>query len=372
MMEQSNDDWLLRLAHADYAIYGYGKIGKEAERELHGLSLRYICDRSFEGNNCLRGGDITPVELFQISEEKRPVVLICASEVNRTVIRRVLGKFGWIYGWNMFYYHEFMRDVYSWLRMILQQKIYLPILTFSVTGYCSLRCRKCSLKMPYQDHPKHRDLSEACDDLAKAFFKVDFSKEISIVGGEPLLWPYLVEFLDVLYSRYHMQYQSARVLTNGTVPLSSELIACLKRNGVMLEVTHYPNAVNEEQYASIIEICRREDILYRVIDHPYWFDFGLTPEDAQDGNGKAIYLGCDSLCRGVYDGKLVYCFPGYFSGLAYGFSDAKQGLDLDRATKQEIFRYYYGCDTQRVPAYCRYCRGFSTAPRIPVAEQMES
>ncbi|WP_196598142.1 radical SAM protein [Pectinatus frisingensis] len=359
----------LRLARADYAIYGYGKIGHEAIQLLKGVSLKYICDKEYISDSQLDNKYISPINLCSLTTIERPIVLICASEVNRMAIHRTLHIFGYRYGYDIFYYEEFMLYWYPKILMELEHQLYVPMVSFSVTDFCSLRCKKCSIKAPYQEHKQHRTLKSVMEDTKKIFSQIDYTREISVVGGEPLLWPSLIPYLDFLAENYSNHYMMAKIISNGSLPLSEELAICLKRNGIIYEETRYPETVSGKLYKRNIEFCKKMGICYIEVYHPFWYDFGLRP-DCISQDALLTFLGCDSLCRGVYKNRLIYCFPGYLSGRNLRFSTEEEGLSLENITKEEVFCYYYGQDWKYLPKYCKYCNGFSTAPHIPVAEQL--
>ena len=248
----------------------------------------------------------------------------------------------------------------------------VPTITFSCTDFCTLRCKECSLKIPYEknENKRHKSLQELQDETKSFFDKFDYTEEYALVGGEVLLWPHLREYLDWLHEDYSSQYGWARIVSNSTQKLTEDVLRALARNDITFEITVYDGAVPEERREANKSLCDEHGVRYREIKHPYWFDFGLKQDTfRKDRDNELFFAECESLCRGVEDNKLVYCLPGYFSARRAGI-DGKNGSISLASSKEELYAFYYGLFPDEFPGYCCYCQGFSSAPHIPVAEQL--
>ncbi len=315
---------------------------------------------------------ISPKEFFQNYSSKNVYVVVCVGPEHELSIRNTLSKYGFRWGVDAFPWLEFEDRHHGFFAMRDSGYLWAPVITFSCTDFCTLRCRNCSLKIPYQENATrhHKSLEELKTETENFFKKFDYVEEYALVGGEVLLWPYLCEYLDWVFEKFSSQYGWARIVSNSTQKLSENVLKTLAKDNVMFEITVYKDVVPEEKRSINKSLCEEYGVKYREIEHSHWFDFGLKPETLQKNRDNSLFFAeCESLCRGVEDNQLIYCLPGYFSAMRGHISRERRGLSLD-ASKKELYEYYYGMFTKDYPAYCDYCLGFVRAPIIPVAEQL--
>ena len=200
-----------------------------------------------------------------------------------------------------------------------------------------------------------------------------YCDEIAFIGGEALLWPPLIPYLRELREKYAHQYGAARVLTNGTIPLTPELLDAFASNQVVLELTIYPAAVPKENADQIEKLCCDRGVDLQKICHEGWHDFGLRNGKRHlDGDNLDVYRNCSSLCRGVCEGQYIYCTSGYFHANALFFSTEYGTIPLQGVTKETFYKFHYGlCDN--APKYCEFCNGWiGNEKECPVAEQLDT
>jgi hypothetical protein len=358
-------------------VWGCGELGTKAIQQILGIPIDVFVDKNSGIRKIFTQKTekrvISPQKFFETFAPGSCFVVVCASLRNEENIRKILFKRGFLFGVDMLYLDDFMNNCYSFFAMYVYNFLHVPIVTFSVTDYCTLRCKECSLKIPYraENKKRHRTLLEVQKDTSLFFKKVDYTEEVSIVGGEPLLWPELSKYLRWLYENYSQQYRQARIISNGTILLTPEIQRCLKENKILYELTVYPGVVHQNKIYDNEQICEKNNITYRKIDHPFWFDFGLREKNYHPQiDNQMLFEECDSLCRGVDNGQMIYCFPGYFSAKTMNFPVDKGAILLDEMAKFDLYNFYYGIFANEHPCYCEYCNGFSNAPKIPVAEQI--
>lgn len=104
-----------------------------------------------------------------------------------------------------------------------------------LTDKCNLKCRHC-----YEGERKtvteweYRELLAVIDELDKTFKKWNVDGEISLVGGEPVMYPYLSDLL--YYIRKKRFITRIAILTNGTF-ISDELKQAILDTKVAVQIS---------------------------------------------------------------------------------------------------------------------------------------
>ena len=100
---------------------------------------------------------------------------------------------------------------------------------------CNLKCRHCyDWKNPVTSLTFKQNLV-VLDNFALFLKKMEMDGEISLTGGEPLLYDRLIELID--YTKSQDVYIKPYVLTNGTISPKAELLECLVRNDVGVQIS---------------------------------------------------------------------------------------------------------------------------------------
>lgn len=313
---------------------------------------------------------ITPDVFFRECDARECVVFVCAFEKSTSEIIKELEEHGYQYPDSIVMYQEIIgKDHYRFIAEKLDY-IHVLITSFFVTDFCTLRCKECSLSMPYRKEKRSKSLEEMRSETELYFSRIDYTDEVTIVGGEPLLWKELENYILWLTDRFSSQYGQVRVITNGTIQLSEKLQDVLLENNVMVEMTYYPD-IHPNFTQENIEICNKRGIAYKKICHDFWMDFAIRSGNYHaDRDNKAFFQKCDSLCRGVDGENLIYCTPGYFSAVAFDIPYDKGVISMKNTTKMQLYDFYH-TKMEDYPKYCGYCNGYSTSKHIPVAEQIE-
>lgn len=361
-----------KIQQKKFVFWGCGKLGEHAIKNVKGLCIEFFVDKKSEEMKEFFGKRvISPKQFLSKLYEEKYIVIVCASGDNSISIKKQLFVNDFVYGLNVFDYDDFFQNYYRLFSLELKSFLHLEEITFSVTNYCTLKCKDCSFKNPYEKKKVHQSLDSMKNNIEAFFHKIDYIDRVAIVGGECLLWTELVILLNWINDNYCSRYTELRVVSNGTILLSKAVQKCFLENNILFEMTIYPTVDNV-----IIEknetICIEKSILYKKIEHEYWLDFGLTKENKYfNRDERQFFFECNSLCRGVIDEKLIYCMPGYLSGRILGFSVEKGYINLSVVNKKDIYKFYKGV-ADEIPAYCKYCNGFSNAPKINVGEQLKS
>ncbi len=127
------------------------------------------------------------------------------------------------------------------------QKIYSPAVTFEnnelhllkvaliATHRCTLKCKLCAERTPYYTSRYHPSLEEIKQELTAYFSIVDYTMKLEISGGEVFVRNDLDELFEFLL-QFKKQFGRARIITNGTLPISDNVCSTLLKFGNQLDV----------------------------------------------------------------------------------------------------------------------------------------
>ena len=118
-------------------------------------------------------------------------------------------------------------------------KLYLARTDLSMTEYCNLRCKNCNMLMPYFKHPKHRDLEQLKEDIDTYFNWVDQVQVFNLLGGEPFLYPHVLELTKYLCENYRNRIDQVVFFSNGTLIPSEELLKLMREYEIEVQVSDY-------------------------------------------------------------------------------------------------------------------------------------
>lgn len=128
--------------------------------------------------------------------------------------------------------------------------IAIQVLNVQVTSRCTLDCIHCGQqtgvtkrKFPekYKDYPLDRVKRDV--DLVTA--NVDVIGAVSLIGGEPLLYPHIAEVIKHCLSKENIAIIS--ITTNGVCNISSEVIECMKNPRIKLNFSNYTASLGERE-----------------------------------------------------------------------------------------------------------------------------
>lgn len=117
--------------------------------------------------------------------------------------------------------------------------MYINRVDISVTNRCTLNCEGCNMLMSYYCNPQDRKLDEIKRDLDAFFEWVDTVEDMNLLGGEPLLYPELVEVLQYIQNNYRDKIVDIYMFTNGMCNLSEELLDISQKMDVIYDVSDY-------------------------------------------------------------------------------------------------------------------------------------
>ena len=261
-------------------------------------------------------------------------------------------------------------------------RIHLDRVEIFTTSYCTLNCKKCIAYIPFFKKRGHIPLKVLIRDLDLLFEKVDFIYKLKILGGEGLLYPHLVDYIEYLFEHYSGRVSSVRIGTNATVIPSQGVLDVCRRFNVMMDVSDYALAIPEKcRLDEVLSLLDKQGVGYAVKrTGEAWLDMGFpdnSPIFSSETEKVDHFHKCAMFCRDFHDGKLYYCCSN-FAAVHSGLFPVNENDYLDfrgEISKKEILEYEVGFSPLGRTTFCGVCRGCSVeanSTHIPVAEQMES
>lgn len=260
----------------------------------------------------------------------------------------------------------------------LKRKFLVNRLRVMVTSRCSLRCKECSVFVPYVQHPQDDSWEQIISDIKTFLDAVSALQEVELWGGEPLLHPNLPEIITALANEPRIHQIS--VITNGTILPDEKLIKSLKTDPrIIFRISCYGALSSKLKEAE--GLMQENHIRCEIINYKTWYKnseikvLNETDEELRkkfnccmEGNGIAVWRG-----------KLCFCatLPFLLEAGAFPESDENyydiRRTDLERTQMiAGIYQYAERANTDRYIDACRYCTGKTStnfSQVMPVAEQ---
>lgn len=394
------------LEKPDFSVYsgklvlwGAGKIGSVTAHVLKqkGIkALAFVDTAASKQGTKFCGLDIISPEVFFRKYADSHLII---TTVDRTEVIAKLGERGfsnWHDAWPLLMEFDFedyseqnqmymARMIDYYFRTVarelkLKDKFLVHRLRVMVTSRCSLRCKECSVFIPYL-HKQHDDNWEQIISDIKIFLDaVKEIQEIELFGGEPLLYPDLSKILSALKNEPRVKQIS--VITNGTILPDQRLIQALENDKrTIYRMSSYGNLSPKiEETASIL---KAHNIRHEIIDYKTWYKNSEVKRLNETDEELRKKFNCCMEGSGLvyWCGKIYFCttLPFLLEENVFPQSDDNfYNIRNDTLSYQEkveeIFRYVQRSNTDNYIDACRYCTGKSTAnfkQSVPVAEQIK-
>ncbi len=358
-----------------YILWGAGAEGIAFEKKYGDrINIKYFAD----SDTAKQGSRINGREVkspHALAEKKGDTVVIISTAGYFKVIEERLISYGYEHYTDYVYNSEFIPI----FEKNQNDKIALWHVNQHITDFCTLRCKDCSVFIPYIENPEKTSLEKVKRDADLLFEKVDFVQEYHIIGGEPMLHAELAEIVAYIGGKYREKIECFAIATNGTILAKEALLKVCTEHNVTFVVSDYENShsFNKESKAKLLHRQLTErGIACAYADKIRWYDFGNPKETnfkLNESELKNRFSECRSLNRILHDGKLYYCHH-QFGGLLANLTPSEKGecIDLETAEKQEILEFGLGHTHKAYLEFCNRCRGYDgiNTDFIPSAEQL--
>lgn len=349
-----------------FYIWGAGTAGQSLLRQLREspLSFRGFIDSNPEKQNHSFCG--LPVFAPDTLEWNNRLKVILASLDYPDGMEQYLQTLGKEENTDYFFSNVFL----SLYKMKQSGQLYLHHVNINITDQCTLRCRDCSLLIPYYKTKKQYPLPEVLDGINKLFQIVDYVQEVHLIGGEPLLYPELSELISEIGKQYRHKIGEFAIATNGTITPSREICQAAQKHKVFFTISDYtgsPAFSGRVNIPALLQHLELNSVEYRLGNKSMWFDFNTSLEDSSASitEPSAIYQDKFQKCffrnRGLYLNKLYYC-PHQYGVLRAGINtdDSEAYIDLDSSAvdKINLLQFELGFLPRGYLLQCRQCNGY--------------
>lgn len=359
----------------EYILFG---VGRNLELYRRCLKNKINVAYAVDNNKNIQGTIIdgirveSPEKLKNIKENQKILILtgsICS-------VREQLAKMNKVEYKDYFYIRDFI-PAFFWEK---ENKVVLTDTSFLITFLCTLKCKYCSLRIPCSKGNKHRSIDELKLDLDLYFKSVDFVYNFKVMGGEPTMSPYLLELLEYIGQKYRSRIGDIKLVTNATVPLSSEVLKLIKETGIIVEVNDYSEFVNYnttvDEYINKLKELDIEYVSYRTTKNDKWVYFGDPSKriSIEETVIRKQFYDCAYYSRGLVNGKLYYCtINAALAELKMIPIDGNDYLDLKKVKKtNEFFEFEMGNLKKGYCTLCEFCNGDYDVNQVllPAGEQL--
>ncbi len=247
-------------------------------------------------------------------------------------------------------------------------KICLGRTIVSLTTYCTLNCKNCNMLTPYNKNKRMYDLGFLKQDVQLLLDKVDFVSNFVVVGGEPLLYKQLPEYMEYIGENYKSKIGNIQIITNGMLIPSEKLITTIKKYNVEIRISDYTSAVDYgEKLDCLINLLEEKQVKWISFKQDEWLHFGFPEESLNIANDKSELRrhmqACQPMCPILHDGKIFYCTSAWAAAES-GLYRLEQDDIFDLNTicnendRHALLSFYMGDFPKGYVSFCKVCRGF--------------
>lgn len=201
----------------------------------------------------------------------------------------------------------FIRNLSIFLNLLTGRKFYVPYTELPLTMRCTLRCKECANLMQYYEKPYDVPLEVNIAAMEKLLECVDGIFLFGLIGGEPFLYPKLVEIIRFLLAQKKIDH--IMLTTNGTVIPDGSVLSALSDRRVSVTISDYGDISRNKK--KLVEELERYGVKYRIVwesgDEQWFKCSGMSGRGRTDAELRHQFLQCTMTCRTILNGKLHWC-----------------------------------------------------------------
>ena len=236
---------------------------------------------------------------------------------------------------------------YIFRSIILRNK--LEYIEVHIVDNCNLNCKGCSL---FSNISKEKNFIDArmLGIRLRRLNKLFTIKTISLLGGEPLLHPDIINILKI--ARRNLPFSQIQVLTNGTLlnKMSQEFFETCYEKNIKISITTYSVLNNTEELKKIFSSFK---IKYEFSPMIFTFSANLNPYG--NSNQEETFKNCRyNYCKILREDNIYLCsrrayldkYNEYFNkNIPMG-----KGINIFNNSAKQIFNYL-----KTPEETCKYC-----------------
>ncbi len=276
----------------------------------------------------------------------------------------------------------FQGEIFSMVYDVYERnQIRIDRIEIFLTSRCTLNCEKCISYIPYFRMKTDTPLEQLKRDADILFGKVDYIYKLKLLGGEGLLYPHLIEYIDYLHDNYDEKIGTIRIGTNGTILPDREILEMCRRNRVTLDISDYSWAVPDRcKLYEVKELCDQHGVEVEIKrTGEQWLDLGfpnVVLDKKEEKTLREHFYGCAMFCRQFARGKMWFCCTNFAAVCAGLFpKNENDYFDFEADfSKKDLLEYEIGYSCLGYTTFCDVCGGCSEEinPRqVEVAKQMK-
>jgi len=216
---------------------------------------------------------------------------------------------------NKFFYRLilFRRSLKPLIRKItrknMRRKSQFPVLHIHLTDHCNLNCRGCDNFSPLSPEV-FADTAVFERDCARIYeLSNDCVREVQLLGGEPLLHPQVIVFLNI--TRKYFPKTAIKMVTNGVLLLKqhADFWEACRRNRIEIVLTKYPIKIDHE---AIEKFVKNQGVNFSFYGSTAKIEKNMQclPLDLSGAqNARDSFLRCSAAnrCIALDNGKIYTC-----------------------------------------------------------------
>lgn len=355
VLNRLTEDWV----HLENVIlYGFGRgFLKNFEKIARDFHIKFIVDNDPQKYGVkFRGIDVIPYKNARNQIGKDKIIIMTESNAYASIAHTLKCD-----GYRE--YRDFCKledFAVEWYWKFTKQVNIFEI-HHAITTRCTLNCRNCNMFIPYHKCKEDILLDELKADLDALFGNIDYVYNFVVLGGEPLIYQNIYDYMRYLVSHYRKQIGQIRIVTNGTVIMTNEMLELAKNENVFINISDYTQQVDyRNRMEKLIQQLRVNHVQYLISTQMRWRDFGFPENPCDYKNVREHMLTCGPIFHGLNDQKIFYCHITWSAekcGLVK--LDSREFIDLSEPylNKEKIVRYALGDFEKGYLDMCRVCGG---------------
>jgi hypothetical protein len=271
---------------------------------------------------------------------------------------------------NIFDEKTFLEKYLSVFAVYVCNKVYLWNIGVIVTTICNLNCRYCLNFTPYNKNMKHRALGELKDEVDVLFSCVDRLANLSVAGGETMLYPYLGELFQYISDKYRDKIDNIGIGTNGTIMPSDGLCKIFKKCGIAVYIDDYSKTIPgiKIHYDAFIKKMMEYGIETNQIYIDLFYKTFPPLENYSLYNERVLSDKFDKCMQVHYqdlkNGRIVACCCAAYALEAGLIKETEDdfyyinNFSNSIQSKKELVEFRLGYNNKGYVEFCKYCNGF--------------
>lgn len=374
--EKNIDKLIFAVKDKCVVIWGAAGTGKFYGEILiqSGVKIEYFVDKNADVIKSLYG---LPVFLPEkLNKETRNIIVILAG--SEKVVEQILEDnaieaeyINGAAGFNILQESQRMLRVKSnqlpeEIRITDENKngLSVPFFELVVTTHCTLRCKHCAhfgahyyFAKNGRSALKNIEFDTIQRSLTKILEAVDEVREISIVGGEPLLYPQLDKVIGLLEKSNKVL--RIEIATNGTIIPNDKILKAMDIDKLYVTISVYGDLSDKAN--ELKKLLDDKGIENRIQVQGYgWDDLGEHTDHGRSiSEMKQVYQSCfDTRYKLILEENIYDCHRvANATNLGYYTPQDSEYINLQTCTKSELREKIKSLYQHQYIPYCNYCNG---------------